>query len=148
MVTIDEVRAVAEKLPRSSEGLADLGLEPRLLVEADLEVREHGELHASLRIALVPQALVPRERLAQVALTFRRVARPQAVERLLAVEVASELEADLLEHLQVAARDGVARQLDGVERRVQLCRQAPQARLALKEPAAHQPPPEGRERMQ
>ena len=62
------------------ERLADLRLEARLLVEADRKVREHGELHPRLRVALELPALVPLERLAQVALAVGRVARPQSVE--------------------------------------------------------------------
>ena len=65
---------------RGVERLADLRLQARLLVEADLEVREDGELRARLRIPLEPPALVPRERLAQVALPLGRVAGPQSVE--------------------------------------------------------------------
>ena len=131
---------------RGVERLADLRLQARLLVEADLEVREHGELRARLRIALDPPALVARERLAQVALPLGRVAGPQSVEEPLErrrlgrrvrrglVEIARELEPDLLEHLQVPARDGVAGTLERVERRVQLGRQAPDPRLGWKRP--------------
>ena len=77
----DGNRASSARRPRSScvayggvERLANLRLQARLLVEADLEVREDGELRARLRVALEPQALVPRERLAQVALPLGRVA--------------------------------------------------------------------------
>jgi hypothetical protein len=50
---------------RGIERLEYLRLQARLLVEADLQVREQGELGASLRIAFQPHKLVPRERLAQ-----------------------------------------------------------------------------------
>jgi hypothetical protein len=63
---------------RGIERLEDLRLHARLLVEADLQVREQGELGASLGIAFEPRALVTRECLAQQPLTFRRVAVPQA----------------------------------------------------------------------
>src|SRR5439155_119388 len=52
---------------RGVECLEDLRLQARLLVEADLQVREEGELRAPLRIAFEPNALVMRKRLAQQA---------------------------------------------------------------------------------
>ena len=140
--------------------LADLRLQPRLLVEADLEVREHGELRARLWMALEPQALVVGERLAQVTLPFRWIARTQAVEestdlrrvgrraRRALVEIARELQADLLEHPQVPARDGGAGTLERVERRVQLGRQAPDSRLGLEEAVAQHPAPQRPDRVQ
>ena len=56
-------------------------------------------------------------------------------------EVARELEPDLLEHLEVPARDALARALEGVERRVQLGGQAPEPRVGLEEAAPQQPAP-------
>ena len=83
-------RASSARRPRSScvavrgvESLANLRLQARLLVEADLEVREDGELRAHLRIALEPPALIAGERLAQVALPLGRVAGPKSVEETL-----------------------------------------------------------------
>ena len=77
---------------------------------------------ASSRASRRRAALVPRERGARSASSCGAAA---ARGRLHAAsssggtrQVARELEADLLEHLQVAARDGVAGPLDGVERRV------------------------------
>jgi hypothetical protein len=60
------------------------------------------------------------------------------------VEIACELEPDLLEHLQVPASDGVAGILERVERRVQGSRQAPDPRLGLEKAAAQQPTPQRR----
>ena len=129
-------------------------------MEADLEVREHGELRVRLRIALEPQALVVHERLSQVTLPLRWIARTQAVEesadlrgvgrrvRRALVEVARELEPDLLEHPQVPSRDGGAGTLERVERRVQLGRQTPDSRLRLEEAVAQQPAPQRPDRME
>ena len=58
------------------ERLADLRLQSRLLVKADLEVRQDRELRARGRVALEPPALVVRERLPQVTLRLRRLALP------------------------------------------------------------------------
>ena len=135
------------------QSLANLRLQPRLLVQADFEVREDGELRTLPRVVLEPRAFVPGERLAQVALPLGWVARPQSVEETLQlrgvglsvrralVKKARELEADLLEHLQVSARDGVARTLERIERRVQRGRQTPDPRVALEEAAPQQPTP-------
>ena len=129
-------------------------------MEADFEVREDGELRARLRVALETPVLVARERLAQVALSLGRVAGPQRVEetpewrgldrrvRRTLVEVTRELQADLLEHPQVPVRDGGARTLERIERRVQCTRQAPDPRLALEEAVAQQPTPQRRNWMQ
>ena len=129
-------------------------------MEADLEVREQGELRARLRVALEPQALVVHERLSQVTLPLRWIAGTQAVEesadlrrigrrvRRALVEVARELEPDLLEHPQVPARDGGASSLERVERRVQLGRQAPDSRLGLEEAVAQHPAPQRPNRVQ
>jgi hypothetical protein len=68
---------------RSVERLADLFLEASLLVQADLEIREHAQLRMGLGVALGPLALVVREGIAQVALTVGRVARPETVEETL-----------------------------------------------------------------
>src|SRR5262249_28874591 len=107
-------RTAAQLLRRRDGGverLPDLGLQPRLLVEADLEVREHGELRARRWVGLGMRALVVPERPAEVVLPVGWVARPEAVEesrvRRLGEE-ARELEPDLLEHRQVPARDGRA----------------------------------------
>ena len=115
-------------------------------MEADLEVREQGELGASLGIAFEPDALVTGECLAQQALAIRRVAGSQA--RRAVVEIAGELEPDLLEDLEVAARNSVAGELERVERCVELMREAADPRLALEEAAAQQPAPERRDRVQ
>ena len=141
------------------ERLADLRLQSRLLVEADLEVRKDRELRAHVRIALAASAFVVRERLAQVTLALRRLARSEPVEEALEragigragralVQVARELEPDLLEDLQVPARHGVAGPLEGVERRVQRAGQAAEPGLALEEAPAQQPPPQRRDRVQ
>jgi hypothetical protein len=134
-------------------------LQAHLLVEADLEIRQYGELCTRLRVSLEPPALVARKGLAQVALPLGRIARPQAVDeglkarrslvvRRAFVEKARELEADLLEHLPVAASHGVAGSLERVEGRVQRSGEASEPRLGLEEAAAHQPAPERRQRME
>ena len=72
-------RAPSEILLRRVRGIErvpDLQLQARLLVQADLEVREERDLRARLRVRFEPPALVPRERLAEVALPVRRLARP------------------------------------------------------------------------
>jgi hypothetical protein len=60
------------------------------------------------------------------------------------VEVARELEPDLLEDPQVPARDGGAGTFERIERRVQCTRQAPDPRLALEEATAEQSTPQRR----
>ena len=138
------------------EPLADLRLEARLLVEPDLEVRQHRQLHASPLVPHLGEAVVAGERLAQKPLTVRWLPRLQAVEKALQsrsvagralAEVAGELEPDLGEHLPVAARDRVRGELEGVERRVQLAGQAAQARLGVEQPAAEQSAPERPDRV-
>src|SRR5688572_29400483 len=64
------------------------------------------------------------------------------------MEVARELEADLLEDLPVAPGDGVAGALECIERSVQLSCQTPEARVRLKEPPPQHPPPERHDRME
>ena len=107
----------------------------------------------------MPATFIVRERLAQVALALRRLARIESVEEALEcpgigragralVQVARELEADLLEDLQVSACHGVAGALEGVERRVQCAGQAAEPGLALEEAPAQQPPPQRRDRVQ
>src|SRR5262245_2169230 len=138
---------------RSIERLANLRLESYLLVEADFEVRQYRKLSSHLGVMLDSYPLVAAEGLAQVALSSRRIAGPQFVEeplersgldwrirRALAQE-ARELRADLLEHLQVAACDGVACALERVERGVQLGRQAAEPCPGLKQSTAQQAPP-------
>ena len=49
----------------ASSASTDLFLQPGLLVEADLEVREHAKLCMRLRVALDALALVVREGIAQ-----------------------------------------------------------------------------------
>jgi hypothetical protein len=123
---------------RCVERLADLLLQPGLLVEADLEVGEHAELRMRLRIALDPLRPIVREGVAQVTLARGRVAGPEPVqeplERRAALEVTRELEPDLGEHREVSPRDGFTGALNRVERRVQLGRQPPEPRFALEEP--------------
>ena len=68
----------AGRRPRLQRGL-DLRLEPDLLVEADLEVGEKDELCPLDRVGLEAGPVVVRERLAQVALAGRRVARSEAL---------------------------------------------------------------------
>src|SRR5438093_3657758 len=115
-------------------------------MEADLQVREHGELGAPPGVAFGPQLVVVPERLAQQALTFGRVAGPQL--QAVVVEITGELKPDLLEDLQVPACDGVARSLERVERRVELGGEAPEARPGLEEAAAQPPAPQRRARVQ
>jgi len=54
------------------------------------------------------------------------------------VQEARELAADLREHLAVAARDSIARALEGVERRVQLRGHPPERCVRVQEPAPQQ----------
>ena len=124
---------------RRVERLADLRLQARLLVQADLEVRQQRQLGAALRVGLARTRVVARERGRAAAAPRPRTRRRQ---------VARELVADLLEHLQVAARDGVAGQLDRVERRVQPRRDPPEPRVAVEQPAPQQPAPERLQRVQ
>jgi hypothetical protein len=103
------------------ECLHDLGLETGLLVEADLEVGEQDELRARSRIDFEARPMVARERLAQVPLTVRGLARFQSLHEpdngvrvegrmRAAFDIeARELAADLFEHLQVATGDSGAR---------------------------------------
>ena len=65
---------------RGIERFEDLRLQARLLVEADLEVREQGELCAPGRVVLEPRLLVVGEGLAQETLALGRVAGPEAGE--------------------------------------------------------------------
>ena len=155
-------RAPPEILLRGGGGverLVNLRLQSCLLVEADLEVRQDRELRARLRIALHPPALVVRERLAQVTLPVRRIACLEPVEEALEhrgigsagpalVQVARELEPDLLEDLQVPARDRLAGSPERVEGRVQCAGQTAEPRLALEEALAQQAPPQRRDRVQ
>ena len=144
-------RATPQVLGRAGGGIergSDLGLEPGLLVEADLEIREDRELRPILRVGLEPALLVAGERLAQVALPVGRVAGPQPLDERLEptrigrlggwalLEVARELEPDLLEHLEVPARDALAGAFERVERRVQLVSQAPDPRAGLEQATA------------
>ena len=106
------------------------------------------KLSPGLRVLLEPALLVAGERLAQAALPVGRVAGPQSLgERLepsgvgrlggwALLEVAGEVEPDFLEHLEVPARDALARALEGVERRVQLVGQAPDPRAGLEKATA------------
>ena len=64
------------------------------------------------------------------------------------MQIARELQPNLLEHPQVPARHGGAGPLESVERRVQFGGQAPDSRLALEEAAAQQPAPQSGNRMQ
>jgi hypothetical protein len=146
-------------LDRRVDRGADLRLQPRLLVQPDLEVRQHDPLCASRRVLLEALALVAGERLAQVALAIGRLAGGEAIQEQLecrrvcghrrvgVLQVAREVNADLGEDLAVAVGHGVACALEGVKRGVQVGGQAPQPRLALEEPPADQPPPKRRERM-
>ena len=63
------------------ERLRDVRLETGLLMEADLEVGEQHELGARDRVGLEASPVVARERLAQVALPVRRLARHGAAPR-------------------------------------------------------------------
>jgi hypothetical protein len=132
--------------------LDGLLLQPRLLVEADLETCEHAELRMRLRVGLGALLLVVHERLAQQPLTVRRLTGAESLEepleRLVLLEPARELEPDLGEHLEVAARDRVAGAADRVEGSVQLCGQAADSRLGLKQAESQQPPPQRLERLQ
>ena len=99
----------------------DLGLETGLLMEADLEVGEQDQLRARCRIDFEARPVVTRERLAQVALAVRWLARCEPLhEPGEAVRVdgriraafdveTGELAADLLEHPEVATGNGGAR---------------------------------------
>ena len=137
---------------RCVQRLDDLLLQPRLLVEADLETCEHAELRMRLRVGLGALLLVVHERLAQQPLTVRRLTGAESLEkpleRLVLLEPARELEPDLGEHLEVAARDRVAGAADRVEGSVQLCGQAADSRLGLKQAESQQPPPQRLERLQ
>ena len=139
---------------RGVERLPDLRLQTRLLVKSDLEVREDRELHARFGVALESQSLIVHKRLTQIALPSGRVARSQSLEkppergglgsrvRRALLEVAGELEPDLLEHLPISACDRSARKLERVKRSVQLGRQATDTRFALEEAAAQQAAPQ------
>jgi hypothetical protein len=70
--------------------------------------------------------------------------RSLAVQR----QVAGELEADLGEHLAVAARDGVAGQLERVERRVQAEDQPAEPAFAVEQAAAKERAPQRVDRVQ
>ena len=103
------------------EGSHDLGLETGLLVESDLQVGEEDELCTRHRVDLETRPMVVGERLAQVALPFRRFAWDEPIQEpgegvradrsipaALQLE-AHELAADLLEHPEVATGDCGAR---------------------------------------
>ena len=64
------------------------------------------------------------------------------------MQVARELEPDLLEHLEVPARHALAGALEGVERRVQLSGQASDPRVGLEQAASQQPAPRRRDRVE
>ena len=105
-------------LERGVERLDDLGLEPRLLVPADRQVREQNQLRLGFGVALMERCRVRRECLTQVLLTVGWVAWPQAFGERRELrrgqrQETSELTPDLLEHLAVATRDRVAGALEG-----------------------------------
>ena len=111
-------------LERRVERLRDLRLQARLLMEADRQVREQHQLGAGLAVALVKCRRVGRERLPQPALAVGRIARSQTLAegreggwvdrpvRRRQRQQACKLAADLLEHPEVAASDGVARTIE------------------------------------
>ena len=99
----------------------DLGLETGLLMEADLEVGEQDQLRARDWIDFEASPMVARERLAQVTLPVRGLARCETlrepgegvrvegrIRAALDIE-ARELAADLREHPEVATGNGGAR---------------------------------------
>jgi hypothetical protein len=151
-VTASRATAVACRWSRFASqpariALSDQGLQPGLLVQADLEVREHEQLRARFRIGLGACPLVARERLSEVPLALGRVAGAKARGRLRLGQVLGEDEADLREDREVAARDRVARPLDRVERRVQLGGQTAEPRARPQQAAAEQRAPQRRERV-
>ena len=142
------------------ERLAYLGLQAHLLVQADLEVGQHDQLRSPLGIRLEELPLVAHEGLPQVLLAVGRRAGPQSGEeapergrvrpelRPALLQVARELQPDLVEDLAVPAGNGVACQLERVERRVQFRDHPAETGVALEQPAANERPPHRRDRMQ
>ena len=103
------------------ERFRDLGLETGLLMERDFEVGKQDELRAGYWVNLEARSMVASERLAQVPLPVRGLARcepfyepDEAVRVGRGITAAFELEAreltaDLLEHPEVAPSNGGTR---------------------------------------
>jgi hypothetical protein len=100
------------------------------------------------------------EGLAKVPLAVGRIAGAQPVEerphlgrvgrrvRWTRLQEASELQADLLEDLLVAARDSVPGSLDRVERRMQMRRELPEPATRIQQTTTQQRAPKPLHRMQ
>ena len=139
---------------RTIERFLDLRLQPRLLVPADLEIREVERLRPHIRSRLEERAVVAPEGLAQEALALGRIAFAQLPAevvhaRRIKSDVAAtrrhepcELESDLLEHLPVAARHGIARAFERIERALHRSHEAAKLRLRIEQPSPQQAAPQ------
>jgi sugar lactone lactonase YvrE len=132
----------------------DLGLQPCLLVKADLQIRSQQILRTPLRDGFHPRTLIQRKCCPQAILpagrrTWRKPGE-EIVERrgvVAAREIARELEPDLREHFPVALGDSLARTLQSIEGRVYGCDQAPQPSVRIEQATPQQHPPECPDRM-